>query len=123
MKNLLAKQETQFRSLGGEDPLKKEMAIHCSILAWEILFTEKPGSLQSLGSQTVGHDLVIKSSNIVTRIFLPAQEKETWVQSQGQKDPLEKEMAMHSNTLAWKIPCIEEPGRLQSMGLQRARHD
>ena len=48
---------------------------------------------------------------------------ETWVQSQGQKDPLEKEMAMHSNTLAWKIPCIEEPGRLQSMGLQRARHD
>ena len=82
-------QETQFRSLGGEDPLKKEMAIHCSILAWEILFTEKPGSLQSLGSQTVGHDLVIKSSNIVTRIFLPAQEKETWVQSQGQKDPLE----------------------------------
>jgi len=74
---------------GGEDPLKKEMAIHCSILAWEILFTEKPGSLQSLGSQTVGHDLATKSSNIVARIFLPVQEKETWVQSQGQKDPLE----------------------------------
>jgi len=89
VKNLLAKQETQFRSLGGEDPLKKEMAIHCSILAWEILFTEKPGSLQSLGSQTVGHDLATKSSNIVARIFLPVQEKETWVQSQGQKDPLE----------------------------------
>ena len=54
--NLLAQQETQFQSLGWEDPPKKEMAIHSSILAWEILFTEKPGSLQSLGSQTVGHD-------------------------------------------------------------------
>ena len=48
---------------------------------------------------------------------------ETWVQSLGQDDPLEKEMATHSSTLAWKIPWTEEPGRLQSMGLQRVRHD
>ena len=41
---------------------------------------------------------------------------ETMVQSLGQEDPLEKEMATHSSTLAWKIPCTEEPGRLQSMG-------
>ena len=41
---------------------------------------------------------------------------ETRVQSLGQEDPLEKEMATHSSTLAWKIPCTEEPGRLQSMG-------
>ena len=45
--------------------------------------------------------------------------RETWVQSLGQKDPLEKEMATHSSTLAWKIPWTEEPGRLQSMGSQR----
>ena len=48
---------------------------------------------------------------------------ETWVQSLGLEDPLEKEMAMHSSTLAWKIPWMEEHGRLQSMGLQRVRHD
>ena len=45
--------------------------------------------------------------------------RETWVQSLGQEDLLEKEMATHSSTLAWKIPWIEEPGRLQSMGSQR----
>ena len=43
---------------------------------------------------------------------------ETWVQSLSWEDPLEKEMAAHSSTLAWKIPWTEEPGRLQSMGLQ-----
>ena len=42
--------------------------------------------------------------------------RETWVQSLSQKDPLEKEMATHSSTLAWKIPWTEEPGSLQSMG-------
>ena len=49
--------------------------------------------------------------------------RETWVQSLGREDPLEKEMATHSSTLAWKIPWTEEPGRLQSMGSQRVRHD
>ena len=44
---------------------------------------------------------------------------ETWVQSLGRGDPLEKEMATHSGTLAWKIPWTEEPGELQSKGLQR----
>ena len=44
---------------------------------------------------------------------------ETWVQSLGQEDPLEKEMATHSSILAWRIPWMEEPGGLQSMGLQR----
>ena len=48
---------------------------------------------------------------------------ETWVQSPGWEDPLEKEMATHSSTLAWKIPWMEEPGRLQSMGSQRVGHD
>ena len=47
--------------------------------------------------------------------YLPAM-WETWVQSLGQEDPLEKEMATHSSIHAWKIPWTEEPGRLQSMG-------
>ena len=48
---------------------------------------------------------------------------ETHVRSLGWEDPLEKEMATHSSFLAWKIPWTEEPGRLQSMGSQRVRHD
>ena len=48
--------------------------------------------------------------------------QETWVQSLGQEDPLEKEMATHSSILAWRIPRTVEPGRLQSMGLQRVGH-
>ena len=48
---------------------------------------------------------------------------ETQVLSLSQEDPLEKEMATHSSTIAWKIPWMEEPGRLQSMGLQRLGHD
>ena len=53
---------------------------------------------------------------------LPAMWK-TQVQSLGREDPLEKEMATHFSTVAWKIPWIEEHGRLQPMGLQRVRHD
>ena len=53
---------------------------------------------------------------------LPAMQ-ETRVQSLGQEDVLEKRMATHSSILAWRIPWIEEPGGLQSMGWQRAGHD
>ena len=53
-------QETQVRSLGPEDPLEEEMTTYSSILAGEILWTEEPGGLQSMGSQRVGHDLVTK---------------------------------------------------------------
>ena len=54
---------------------------------------------------------------------LPAMEEiqETWVRSLGQEDPLGEEMATHSSILAWKIPWTEEPGGLQSMGLQKSR--
>ena len=48
--------------------------------------------------------------------------RETWVQSLGREDLLEKEMETHSSILAWKIPWMEEPGRLQSMGSQRVGH-
>ena len=73
-----------------------------------LLFNMLPGFGASLVAQMVKH--------------LPAM-RETQVRSLGQEDPLEKEMATHSSTLAWKIPWMEEPGRLQSMGLQRVRHD
>ena len=53
---------------------------------------------------------------------LPAMQ-ETWVRSLDREDLLEKAMATHSSILAWKIPWMEEPGRLQSIGSQRVRHD
>ena len=68
--------------------------------------------------------LIVKGASLVAQMVkrLPAMQ-ETWVQSLGQGDPLEKEMATHSSILAWKIPWTEEPDRLQSMGLQRVGHD
>ena len=72
---------------------------------WE---TFKVKSYHSLVSQRLKH--------------LPGMQ-ETGVRSLSREDPLEKEMATHSSTLAWKIPWMEEPGRLQSMGSQRVRHD
>ena len=56
VKNLPAMQETRVQSLGLEDPLEKEMATHSSTHAWKIPWMEKPGGLQSMGSQRVGHD-------------------------------------------------------------------
>ena len=56
VKNLPAVQETQVWSLGQEDPLEKEMAIHSSILVWKTSWTQEPGGLQSMGLQRVGHD-------------------------------------------------------------------
>ena len=53
---------------------------------------------------------------------LPAKQEEQ-VQSVGQEDPLEKDLATHFSILAWKIPWTKDPGRLQSMGSQRVRHD
>ena len=56
VENLPAMQEIQVQSLGGEDPLEKEMATHSSVLAWRIPGTGKPGELPSMGSHRVGHD-------------------------------------------------------------------
>ena len=53
----------------------------------------------------------------------PPAMQETYIQSLGWEDPLEEDMATHSSILAWRIPWTEEPGGLQSMGLQRVRHD
>ena len=56
VKNLPATWETWVQSLGWEDPLEKGTAMHSTILAWRITWTEEPGGLQSMGSQRVGHD-------------------------------------------------------------------
>ena len=56
VKRLSMTRETRVRSLGWEDPLEKEMAIHSSTIAWKIPWTEEPGRLQSMESQRVGHD-------------------------------------------------------------------
>ena len=100
--------------------------------------------LKSTGLQRAGHDLATEQEQLLNTnvinfpIFvskhlwaslvaqmvkcLPAM-RETWVQSLGQEDPLKKEKATHSSTLAWRIPWTEQPGGLQSMGSQRVRHD
>ena len=80
--------------LGWEDPLEDGMAIHFSILAWKIPWTEEPLELESVGSQRVGHNW------------------SDWAQS-----------LWYFSKLNWKIPWTEEPGRLQSMGLLRVGHD
>ena len=138
-------QETWVRSLGREDPLEKEMVNHSSILAWRIPWTEKPGRLQSMGSQRVGHDWATSPSPLyigkevcmhiyiylfIYRASLVAQKvknlpamQETQVQPLSQEDPLEKGMATHSSILACRISWTEDPGGLQSMESQRVRHD
>ena len=73
--------------------------------------------------ETVFLSLFLRASLVAQMVkHLPAM-RETGVRFLGQQDPLEKEMAIRSSTLAWKIPWMEEPDRLQSMGLQRVRHD
>ena len=78
--------------------------------------------LTSMGFTT--HGLYVLPASLVAQRLkhLPLMQ-ETWVRSMGQEDPLEKEMATHSNILAWRIPWMEEPGGLQSTGLQRVGHD
>ena len=74
-------------------------------------------SVIQLVSEETGTSLVAQTVKCLSTM------RETWVQSLGWEDPLEKEMATPSSTLAWIIPWTEEPGRLQSMGSQRVGHD
>ena len=66
---------------------------------------------------------IFRTSLVAQMVKCLSTRRETWVRSLGWKDPLGKEMAIHSRTIAWKIPWTEEPGRLQSMGSQRVEHD
>ena len=88
------------------------MATHSSTLAWKVPWTEEPGGLQSMGLQRVGHDW----SNLA-HLSPPLTFGKHW--------PVlsEKAVAPHSSTSAWKIPWMEAPGSLQSMGLLRVGHD
>ena len=74
-----------------------------------------------------GLDLIpgqgIRASLVAQRLKRLPTMWETWVQSLGQEDPLEKEMTTHSSILAWRIPWMEEPGGLQSTGSQRIGHN
>ena len=65
----------------------------------------------------------LRASLVAQRLKRLFAMQETWVRSLGWEDPLKKEMATHSSILAWRIPCMEEPGGLQSTGLQRVGHD
>ena len=66
---------------------------------------------------------LLKASLVAQTVKHLSTMQETRVQSLGWEDPLEKEMAIHSRNIAWKIPWMEEPGRLQPMGSQRVRHN
>ena len=67
--------------------------------------------------------MIVWASLVVQMVKRLPTMQETQVRSLGQEEPLEKELATHASTLAWKIPWTKEPGRLQSTGLQRARHE
>ena len=94
----------------------KNTGVGCHSLLQEIFLTQglNPGLKKIIQSPT---------SLVAQMVKCLSTMQETWVQSLGREDPLEKEMAIHSSTIAWKIPWTEEPGRLQSMGSQRVRHD
>jgi len=83
-----------------------------SCFCW--LYTASP----SLATKTV-----INLISVLTIWWYPCVKLETWVRSLGWEDLLKKEMATHSSIPAWRIPGTEEPGRLQSMGSERVRHD
>ena len=105
---------------------------HCSFLlspgVYKVLFVPSkslfPHSYVSSSSSMVGLTVTSSKTPLVAQMVKRLSTvQETWVRSLGWEDPLEKEMAIHSSTLAWKIPWTEEPGRLQSRGLQRVGHD
>ena len=113
------------------------MATLSSILAWEIPWIEEPGRLQSMGSQRVRHDWGTNTHThdciyrLIASVFfnglslfiLTLKLSQIWsIEAPSRLFP-EKAMATHSSTLAWKLPWMEEPGGLQSMGLLRVGHD
>ena len=98
--------------------LMKKADFFCTKIIYNILlYITLKNSLSS-------NKIFIKRASLVAQMVkcLPAM-PETWVQFLDWEDPLEKEMALHSSTLAWQIPWMEEPDRLQSMGLQRVGYD
>ena len=105
--------ETWVQSLVWEDSLEKEMATHSSTLVWKIPWTEECGSLQSMGSQRVGHNWAISlcflqlcslTSLVAQLVKNPPEMQGIWIWSLGWEDPLKKRTATHSSILACRIP-------------------
>ena len=113
VKHLPIMWETQVQSLGREDLLEKGMAAHSSIF-----FSPPLPRPRKKGAQRN-----VDRFPVAQRVKRLPTMRETQVRSLGREVPLEKEMATHSSTLAWRIPWMEEPGRLQSMASQRVGHD
>ena len=127
-------QETWVQSLGQEDSLEKEMATHCSTLAWKIPWMQESGRTPNVHgvskSQTRLSDFT--DTDIYLVLGLPGGSNgikdlpavwETRVWSLGQEDTLEKRMATHSNIIGWRIPWTEQLGGLQSKGSQRVKNN
>ena len=94
------------------------MTPHSSTLAWKIPWTEEPGWLQSMGSRRVGHHGRSSLGGVAK-----SQTRLSDFSFTFHFHALEKEMATHSSVLAWRIPEMEEPGGLPSMGSHRVGHD
>ena len=97
-------------------------ANQCLAAGWEEGIDCKGGTRKLWGDENV-LDFDYGTSLVAQMVKRLPTMWETQVRSLGWEDPLEKGMATHSSTLAWKIPWTEEPGRLQSMGSQRAGHN
>ena len=113
----------------GRSSGEREMAPHFSIPAWRIPWAEGAwrtvvhGVTECDTTERLTLSLTGIASLVAQRLKrLPAM-RETWVQSLGREDPMEKEVATHSSILAWRIPWTEEPGGLQSTGSQSVGHD
>ena len=115
VKNLPAVWETQVRSLGWKDPLEKEMATHCSILAWRSPWIEEPGGLQSMGSQRVSHNWVTNTftlSHSVHWVGLPCssigKESACNARDPGSIPGLERSLG-EGNGYTLQYSCLENP--------------
>ena len=106
VKNLPAMQDTQVQSLDQEDPLEKGMATHSSILAWRISWTEEPGGLQSMASQTIGHDWTTNTFFLFTVVFImPLSPQTSYI-----------EQKLHLQ-MWWQKDCIKKCKNLPSARL------
>ena len=127
-KYLPAMQETWVWSLGWEDPLVKGMATHSYIFAWEIPWTDKPGRLKSMVSQSVRHDWVTNTPAILNYNTVPPAlclllcilKMFYWSSTICHSAAI---AATHSSILAWRIPEMGQPGGLLPMGSHRVGHD
>ena len=109
VKNLPAVWKTQVRSLGQEDPLEKGMATHCSILAWRIPWAEEPGWLQSMESQSVGHDWVTNTYLDIFLVCLPLGSSSSF------KNVREKWVSGTSLVVQWLRLCASNAWGLGSI--------